>query len=576
MTVPAPPPDETPPDDPLRRALLRAAALEAELQAARQALREGEERYRLLWQATADVVLIVDGNSRILFANPATQEVLGHAPDALIGQPLAVLQPPHLHAAHQAGMTRYLRDGQRRVNWRGTETLARHADGSDVPVELSFSDLSVRGEPVFAAFMRDISARRRAEAERQTLQSQLAQAQKMEAVGVLAGGIAHDFNNVVAAILGNEVLARDELPAGHPVTDRLAAIRRAGLRARELVRQLLAFSRQQPAERRLCDAGALMAEAMALLKAALPAGVHLEGELPEAPLPLMADPTQVVQSLINLGTNAWQALGGRSGHVRFRACRVRADATEVPRPARPQPVSHEEPAADWVCLEVADDGPGIPPELHSRIFDPFFTTKPLGEGTGLGLSVVHGMVTGHGGGVTLDSAPGRGTVFRLWLPAAPAGVTLEAEEAGRVPETDAAAGHAAAGARVLYVDDDEVLALMVAQLLQRAGYAVTTCCDPAQALRTVAADPSAFDVLVTDLNMPEVSGLELAHAVQALRPCLPIILTSGNLPAQLGLWDGEPRPPLPFATLPKEEVAEGLVPLVARCLQQARAGAPPA
>jgi CheY-like chemotaxis protein len=342
-------------------------------------------------------------------------------------------------------------------------------------------------------------------------------------------------------------------------------------RAANLVRQLLAFSRQQPAERRLCDAGALMAEAMALLKAALPAGVHLEGELPEAPLPLMADPTQVVQSLINLGTNAWQALGGRSGHVRFRACRVPADATEVPRPARSQPVSHEEPAADWVCLEVADDGPGIPPELHSRIFDPFFTTKPLGEGTGLGLSVVHGMVTAHGGGVTLDSAPGRGTVFRLWLPAAVASLLPPAD----APHATLPAGGApdgTPGARVLYVDDDEVLALMVAQLLQRAGYAVTTCCDPAQALRTVAADPSAFDVLVTDLNMPEVSGLELAHAVQALRPCLPIILTSGNLPAQLGLWDGEPRPPLPFATLPKEEVAEGLVPLVARCLDGARRG----
>lgn len=575
MTAPAPPPDDAPPDDPLRLAQDRAAALERELQAARQALQEGEERYRLLWQATADVVLIVDGHSRILFANPATQEVLGHAPDGLIGQSLAVLQPPHLHAAHQAGMTRYLRDGQRRANWRGTETLARHADGHDVPVELSFSDLSVRGEPVFAAFMRDISARRRAEAERQTLQSQLAQAQKMEAVGVLAGGIAHDFNNVVAAILGNEVLARDELPAGHPVTDRLAAIRRAGLRARELVRQLLAFSRQQPAERRLCDAGALMAEAMALLKAALPAGVHLEGELPEVPLPLMADPTQVVQSLINLGTNAWQALGARSGHVRFRALRVAADAHGVPRPARPAAASDDGPAPDWVCLEVADDGPGIPPELHSRIFDPFFTTKPLGEGTGLGLSVVHGMVTGHGGGVTLDSAPGRGTVFRLWLPAAVASLLPPADAPhATLPAPGGPDG--TPGARVLYVDDDEVLALMVAQLLQRAGYAVTTCCDPAQALRTVGADPSAFDVLVTDLNMPEVSGLELAHAAQALRPCLPIILTSGNLPAQLGLWDGEPRPPLPFATLPKEEVAEGLVPLVARCLQQARAGAPPA
>ncbi|WP_374673702.1 PAS domain S-box protein [Ideonella sp.] len=566
------------PDDPLQRALDRAHQLEAELIAARQALREGEQRYRLLWQATADAVVIIDGHSRILFANPATRELLGHAPESLIGQDLAVLQPPHLRAAHVAGMARYLRDGQRRLNWRGTETLARHADGSDVPVEVSFSDLSVQGQPLFAAFLRDISARRRAEAERQALQSQLAQAQKMEAVGVLAGGIAHDFNNVVAAILGNEVLARDELPAGHPAAERLDAIRRAGLRARELVRQLLAFSRQQPAQRQPCDARVLVAEAMGLLRAALPAGMRLDGELPDDPLPMMADATQVVQSLINLGTNAWQALGGRGGHVRFRASRVDAHAAQAPAVAPPGRGAD----AGWVCLEVADDGPGIPPELHSRIFDPFFTTKPPGEGTGLGLSVVHGMVTGHGGTVTLDSAPGLGTVFRLWLPAAP-GALPQAEPAMPLPETTASpAGGAPApaarlpGARVLYVDDDEVLALMVAQLLQRAGCVVTTCCEPAQALRTLAADPAAFDLLVTDLNMPEVSGLELAHAAHGLRPGLPVILTSGNLPAQLSLWDGEPAAPLPFATLPKEEVAEGLVPLAARCLQQAWAGAPKA
>jgi two-component system cell cycle sensor histidine kinase/response regulator CckA len=502
---------------------------------------DSEHRYRLLWETTTDAVLVIDADSRILLANPAVQAMFGHAPEALVGQPLSVLQPPPLAAAHLAGMGRYLATGQRTLNWRATRTSALRSDGSEFPVEIAFSELESGTVRLFAAFMRDITQQRREEQARLELQDRLQQGQKMEAIGVLAGGVAHDFNNMVAGILANVALAEQDIVLGQPVGDRLAQIRIAGVRARDMVAKLLAFARRQPVRLVACQVQPLVHEALALLRATLPAGARLQSELADEPLWVRADPTQFEQVLINLCTNAWQALDGRAGCIRVGA---RLEAQAAPQADAPR-----------VHVFVADDGPGIDPAARERIFEPFFTTKPSGVGTGLGLAVVHGIVAAHDGHIAVDSAPGAGCTVHLWLPAI--GADAAADAAAEAPVL--AAG---AGGHIVLVDDDEVITTVAAELLRRAGYRVSVFNDPRAALAQLRRQPGEVDLLVTDLNMPEMSGLELRQLVRAVRPRLPVIISSGNLPDP----ETEGSAPEDGPTFRKQYLVEELLPLVAQQL----------
>ena len=515
--------------------------LSAALARAERSRLETEHRYRLLWETTTDAVLVIDADSRILLANPAVQAMFGHAPEALVGQPLSLLQPPPLAAAHLAGMQRYLATGQRTLNWRATRTSARRSDGAEFPVEIAFSELGTGTARLFAAFVRDITQQRREEQERLDLQDRLQQGQKMEAIGVLAGGVAHDFNNMVAGILANVALAEQDIALGQPVDARLAQIRIAGVRARDMVAKLLAFARRQPVRLAACQVQPLVHEALALLRATLPAGARLQADLCDEPLWVRADPTQFEQVLINLCTNAWQALDGRAGCIRVGA---RLEAPPAPPDGAPR-----------VHVFVADDGPGIDPAARERIFEPFFTTKPPGVGTGLGLAVVHGIVAAHGGHIAVDSAPGAGCTVHVWLPAI--GADAAAEAAAAAP-----AATAGGGRHVLLVDDDEVITTVAAELLRRAGYRVSIFNDPRAALAQLRRQPDDVDLLVSDLNMPDISGLELRQLVHAVRPELPVIIGSGNLPDP----DAEGSAPHAGPTFRKQYLVEELLPLVARQL----------
>jgi len=345
----------------------------------------------------------------------------------------------------------------------------------------------------------------RSDRERRTLELRLRESQRIESLGTLAGGIAHDFNNLVAAILGNVTLARHDLPAGHPALVSLEQIALAGTRARDLVKQILAFGRPQTDRRVNQVLQPLVEECVALLRSTVPASVRLETRLSAAPVHAEVDATQLQQVLMNLGTNAWHALEERDGHIV-----VGLEALELPG----GPQAH---------LWVQDNGHGMDAATRQRIFEPFFTTKPTGQGTGLGLPVVHGIVTAHGGTLRVDSTPEAGTTVHIYLPGSRT-TPASADFPERLPAP--AEGR---GQHVLVVDDDDVIALMVERLLVRAGYRVSTCRDGRAALRALQADPYGVDLLVTDYNMPGFTGLELAQAVHAQHPTLPVVINSGYI-----------------------------------------------
>ena len=405
--------------------------------------------------------------------------------------------------------------------------------------------------PVCRAVLVDVTERLRAEASMRLLEVQLRESQKMEAIGTLAGGIAHDFNNILGGILGNLDLARQDVGAGHPALQPLDQIHKASLRARILVQQILTFSHRQsePAGRQAVRAP--VAEALALLRTTVPAGVRLQVDLSDAPLFVWMDATQLQQVVMNLCTNAWHALKDGVGCISV----VLGD-TVIGDDVTPR--AGQLPPGRYAHLRVSDDGTGMDAAVQAHVFEPFFTTKPVGQGTGLGLAVVHGIVAAHGGAITLDSTQGRGSAFDVYLP------LLDApEDTETVDPVAPQASVAGQGQHVLYVDDDEVMRVMVQHLLQRLGYRVSGFADPQAALTAIGEQPGAVDLVVTDHNMPGMSGLQLAAALAALRAELPIILSSGyvtdDMRAQakrLGVRD----------VLHKENTLDELGKLVARVL----------
>ena len=363
----------------------------------------------------------------------------------------------------------------------------------------------------------DVTEQREADDARRVLERRLRETQKMEAIGTLAGGIAHDFNNVLGSLLGNLAMARKDLQHGETARADAALVHaeKAGRRARELVRQILTFSRRQPQELQRQPLQPLVEECVSLLRSTLPAGVTLELRLAPVARHVLADGTQVEQVVMNLCTNAWQAMGARHGTITVTLDEIQLDAQAAASRCGL-------PAGDYLHLAVTDDGVGIEPAALEHIFEPFYTTKPAGEGTGLGLSVVHGIVRAHHGAITVDSRPGAGSTFHVYFPALPPA------EVGSDEQVQAAAGApTGAGQHVLYVDDDELMELMVVRLLERDGYRVSSYRSPTAALAALRAQPQVYDVLVTDYNMPELSGLDLAAQAQRIRPDLPVILSSG-------------------------------------------------
>ena len=489
------------------------------------------ERMRLetILKMASDGIHVVDGDGLLVEANAAFLNMLGYDKSA-IGK---------LRVTDWSGL-----ESWEVIKARNDELIARRGqalfevpirrrDGVILIAEINSAGIEIDGKGYLYAAFRDITERKQAEAKHGQLEEQLREAQKMEAIGTLAGGIAHDFNNIIAAILGNVELAREDAIANPVALESLEEIHKAGSRARELVRQILAFSRREPTQRQPIALAPVVDEAAHLLRATLPARVSIEAYCDAGVPRVEADHTQIQQILVNLATNAMQAMHGNPGHIVMRLDAVMLDAALAGVDPELGRLNHEHPGRT-VRLVVNDDGPGMEAAILERIFEPFFTTKPVGEGTGLGLSVVHGIVKAHEGAIVVESAPGKGTTFTIYLPVA-SGEHAQTDTPGSEEDkVTAAAAPASApalnldgGQHILYLDDDESLVFLVKRLLERRGYRVSGYINQSEALAALRADPAAFDLLLTDYNMPGMSGLDVAREVSAIRADLPVAIASG-------------------------------------------------
>jgi PAS domain S-box-containing protein len=369
----------------------------------------------------------------------------------------------------------------------------------------------------------DITEHKQAEALHRALEAQLRESQKMEAIGTLAGGVAHDFNNLLAAILGNLVLAREDVGENHPAQESLMEISRAAIRARQLVQQILTFSRRQTQEMLRQPLTPLVEEALGLMRSLLPAGVKLVARLPAAGLPVLADATQVQQVLMNLCTNAWQAIENQAGEITVALREVRLDASQGLQLGGLS-------GGAYACLSVADNGPGMDEDTQRRIFEPFFTTKAPGAGTGLGLAVVHGIVKAHRGAIDVHSRVGEGARFDVYLPLADGAQDAGEPRVDPVDRVRPATPVALPGKHVVYIDDYEALVFLVGRLLRKQGYRTSTFESGEAALAWLREHPrEPVDLVVSDQNMPGMSGVEVAREMLALRPGLRVAIVSGHV-----------------------------------------------
>jgi signal transduction histidine kinase/ActR/RegA family two-component response regulator len=368
--------------------------------------------------------------------------------------------------------------------------------------------------------LRDISERRRVELERANLLGQFHQAQKMEAIGRLAGGIAHDFNNVLAAVLGYADLALYDLPPDSPAATNVQQVLKAGRRGKTLVRQILAFSRREERVERSLRLDQVLDEVMDLLAATLPRSVEIERRVAAPGSVVHGDEAEMHQLIMNLCVNAAQAIGERRGHITVELDRVEIghDGGESVRMTETRLVAGTLTPGGYVRLAVTDTGIGMDEDSVSHMFEPFFTTKPKGEGTGLGLAAVHGIVTGKRGAIAIRTAPGRGTRIEIYLPRS----EEEPERAGTARQ-----GAAAAGERVLFVDDEPDLTHIGRQYLERLGYRCDTMSSAAAALSAFRSEPDRWSLVITDQMMPGMTGEKMACEMLAIRPDLPIIVCTG-------------------------------------------------
>lgn len=481
---------------------------------AEEALSLSNEILRKLATTANDAIIQMDHRGRVIFWNRAASRIFGYsASEAMDSKVHDLLAPKEALEQFTAAFPEFLIQGQGPAVDRVMEIEARHKKGHSVTVELSLSGFRYRQNWHAMGIIRDISERKKAEAERQRLEEELRQKYKMEAVGVMAGGIAHNFNNNLAIILGNIELAQRNPSRPEKIHEMLANAKTAVLRSRDLIQQILTYSRQGTHAKEAIRLAMVIDETRNLLRSTLPATVTLDYQVAESDrgITVHADSGRIQEALINLCTNAVQAMN-EEGTLTIILDRVKLEQNRLPAQFDCTP-------GCYARLQVRDTGVGIDKAHLGKIFDPFFTTKGIEQGTGMGLATVQGIVENHQGAIEVTSSRGSGTTFTLYFPqVSPVDSTVADEPAGPLP---------CGSGRILFVDDDPMLVELGRTMLEEAGYQVFGATDSRQVLERFREDPAAVDLLVTDQTMPGLTGKDLIHEVRTIRPELPTILCTG-------------------------------------------------
>ncbi len=477
-----------------------------------EALRLSQDKFRSAMQHSPIGMAVIGPDGRWLEVNPALCKIVGYTRGELLVTHFQSMSHPDDRGVEKDFVRRML---ARQIGNYQIEKRCLHKNGQVIWVQLNVSlAWNPDGTPRhFVAQIQDVSERKRAEEQRKKLEEQLRQAQKMEALGALAGGTAHEFNNILGIIIGYSDLAKMGLRDGHPAARHLEEVLKASLRAKEIVQQILTFTRQQKDQRELMLLHPVVADAVKLIRTTLPDEVRIVTDIEPGAGALLGNPTQIHPVIINLCTNARHAMNNGAGliHISQRTVTLDSSARSLHAALR---------AGPYVRLSIQDNGEGMDASTLARIFEPFFTTKGPGKGTGLGLAVVHGILQAHDGAVVVESQPGKGATFHLYFPA-----ELSAPAQSLPAGPDLIPG--GSGQHILLVDDEAALAQATVLTLEHLGYHATGVHSATEALQAFQQQPDKIDLVMTDLTMPGMNGIELADALHEIRPELPIILASG-------------------------------------------------
>src|SRR6266536_710310 len=498
----------------MRRSTARISAA-SEHKRTEDALRRSQDRLLGIISSAMDAIITVDDNQRIVVFNKAAEQIFRCPAEQALSQPLDKFIPLRFREAHRQHIRTFGDTGVSSRSMYSPGTLMGvRADGEEFPVEATISQVKTASETLYSVILRDISVRRRTEDE-------LRQAQKMEAVGHLAGGIAHEFNNYLGIIMGYSDLMAEEEVENESLRLGLTEIKGATQKASSLTRQLLAFSRKQIIEPTVLDLNASVWEAHKLLRRLIPANVDVIPVLHPDVGKVKVDPAQIQQILINLVVNARDAMP-QGGKICIETANVELDEEYAGRHIEVRP-------GRYVMLAVSDNGSGIDEQTQARIFEPFFTTKQKGKGTGLGLSTVYGIVRQSGGHITVESALREGSRFRIYLP--PTAVTeLKVEDETPSLETEILSGTET----VLVVEDEPALRRLISVSLEKRGYTVLAAEDGTEAIRILENNPGEIDLVVSDIMMPKLNGLELRKKATLLRPDMRFLFISGYAEDTIG------------------------------------------
>jgi PAS domain S-box-containing protein len=496
----------------------------SERKKAEEALLESEKKYRTVVEESFDGIFVQKG-PKIVFASKRLHEMLGYDEGELLGLDHWLVYHPDYHElTRNRALARM--SGEKVPN--RYEVKLHRKDGSWFYGEIIAREIDFAGEPGVQVWIRDITERKQADNEKRLLEFQLQQAQKMEAIGTLAGGIAHDFNNILAAIIGYTEIASLQVADDNKAKESLNEVLKAGHRAKNLVNQILAFSRPGDEGRKPIQVTSIMKEALKLLRATLPATIEIRQniEIDSGQDTILADPTQIHEVLMNLCTNAAHAMRENGGILEIglqnvehgiRNSEFEDDERKSPMQILLSPVDLD--PGQYLRLTVSDTGHGMTPEVIKRIFDPYFTTKDKGEGTGMGLSVVHGIIKSHGGRITVYSEQTKGSTFHVYLPLI--------QEMTKEPDIDKGAPVLTGDERILFVDDEHALVEIAKDILERLGYEVVTRTSSVEALELFRAQADSFDLVITDMTMPNMTGDKLSRELMKIRSDIPIVLCTG-------------------------------------------------